>query len=439
MGPFPWLDAAIIVGLILLNGFFAMSELAIVSARRPRLRAMQAQGVRGAGTALALAEDSGRFLSGVQIGITLVGIINGAYSGATLAVPVGDRLAFWFRLPPTVAEEVGFGVVIAIATYLSLIIGELVPKQFALRSPETIAAMVAPFMKQFARATTPFVWVLDQSSQLVFRLLRQNRDNTQTVTEEELRSVVADAASAGVIEAEESQMIAGIMRLADRRVRGVMTPRGEIDWIDADADEAAVRAQLATTPHSRLLVAHGGVDDIIGVLQARDVVQALIEGRPLDLAALARPAPVLPDVLDAVDALVALRDADIPMALVHDEYGHFEGIVTPSDLLAAIAGAFRSDLDNVNDPPAVERDDGTWLISGALPADELAEALGLTLPDERDYETAAGLALDQLRHLPETGEKFRVSGWQFEIIDMDGRKIDKLLASRVTPAMESLG
>lgn len=439
MGPFPWLDAAIILGLILLNGFFAMSELAIVSARRPRLRAMQSQGVAGAGTALALAEDSGRFLSGVQIGITLVGIINGAYSGATLAEPVGERLTWWFGLSPNLAEEVGFGVVIALATYLSLIVGELVPKQFALRSPETIAAMVAPFMLQFARLTTPFVWVLDQSSQLVFRLLRQNRDNTQTVTEEELRSVVADATSAGVIEAEESQMIAGIMRLADRRVRGVMTPRGEVDWIDADADDEEVRAQLATTPHTRLLVAHGSVDDIIGVLQARDVVQALIEGRPLDLVALARPAPVLPDVLDAVDALVALRDSEIPMALVHDEYGHFEGIVTPSDLLAAIAGAFRSDIDDINDPPAVERADGSWLISGALPADELAETLGLTLPDERDYETAAGLALEQLRHLPETGETFRVSGWQFEIIDMDGRKIDKLLACRVTPEMESMG
>ncbi|WP_439547449.1 hemolysin family protein [Sandarakinorhabdus sp.] len=432
MGAFPWLDAAIIAGLILLNGFFAMSELAVVAARRPRLKAMQAQGVRGAESALALAEDSSRFLSGVQIGITLVGIINGAYSGATLAIPVGERLTAWFGLPASLAEEIGFGVVIAIATYLSLIVGELVPKQFALRSPETTAALVAPVMLQFARLTTPFVWVLDQSSQLVFRLLRQDRASTQTVTEEELRSVVADATSAGVIEAEESQMIAGIMRLADRRVRGVMTPRVEIDWIDADADEAEVRAQLAATPHSRLLVAHGGVDDIVGVLQARDVVQALIEGRPLDLVALARPAPILPDVLDAMDALVALRDADIPMALVHDEYGQFEGIVTPSDLLAAIAGAFRSDVDDIDDAPAVANADGSWLISGALPADELAETLGLTLPDERDYETAAGMALEQLRHLPETGEKFRINGWQFEIIDMDGRKIDKLLASKVT-------
>lgn len=432
MPPFPWLDLAIIAGLILLNGFFAMSELAIVSARRPRMRGLAERGSKGAQTALALAEDSGRFLSGVQIGITLVGIINGAYSGATLARPVGDRLAALLGLPLHLAEDVGFAVVIALATYLSLIVGELVPKQFALRSPEAIAVRVAPIMAVFARVTTPFVWVLDRSSHAVFRLLGQSRDADQTVTEEELRSVVAEAATAGVIEAEESDMISGIMRLADRRVRALMTPRGEVEWIDAAAPEDVVRARLAATPHSRILVARGGVDDIIGVLQARDVVQALIEGRALDLAALARPAPVLPDVIDAVDALNTLRGADIPMALVHDEYGHFEGIVTPSDVLSAIAGAFRSDVDDASDPPAVERDDGSWLISGALPVDELAHRLGLTLPDERDYETAAGLALDRLRHLPQTGETFRLGAWRFEIIDMDGRKIDKLLASRMT-------
>ncbi|WP_017666842.1 hemolysin family protein [Sandarakinorhabdus sp. AAP62] len=438
MAPFPWLDACIIAGLILLNGFFAMSELAIVSARRPRLRGLAERGSSGAKIALTLAEDSSRFLSGVQIGITLVGIINGAYSGATLARPVGDRLVLWFGLPAHLAEETGFAVVIVIATYLSLIVGELVPKQFALRSPEAIAVRVAPIMALFARITTPFVWLLDRSSRFVFRLLGQSREGDQTVTEEELRSVVAEATTAGVIEAQESDMIAGIMRLADRRVRGVMTPRGEVEWIDADADEAVVRARLAATPHSRILVARGGVDDIIGVLQARDVVQALIEGKPLDLAALARAAPVLPDVIDAVEALNALRDADIPMALVHDEYGHFEGIVTPSDVLSAIAGAFRSDVDNHDDPPAVERDDGSWLISGALPVDELAHRLGVPLPDDRDYETVAGLALEQLRHLPQTGERFRVGPWQFEVIDMDGRKIDKLLANRIGDGGASL-
>lgn len=431
MQPFPWFDTAIILALIVLNGFFAMSEMAIVSSRRPRLRGMATAGHRGARTALALAEDPGSFLSSVQIGITLVGIVNGAYSGATLAVPVGERLQALFGFNPKLAPEVGFAVVIVIATYLSLIVGELVPKQFALRSPEKIASFVAPIMAVVSKIAAPAVWALDKSSALVFRLLGQARHGDNRVTEEELRSVVAEAETAGVIEQSERQMISGIMRLSDRRVRGVMTPRGEVDWIDADMSDAEIRAQLAASPHTRLPVARGTVDDIIGVLQARDVVQALIEGRPLDLAALAQPAPVIPDVIDAVDALAVLRDASIPIALVHDEYGHFEGIVTPADLLAAIAGEFRSDVDDHSDPPAVERDDGSWLFSGALPADEMADRLGFDLPDTRDYETVAGFVLEHFRHLPETGENFTLKRWKFEIADMDGRKVDKVLATPV--------
>ena len=435
MQPFPWLDVVIIMALILLNGFFAMSEMAIVSSRRPRLRGLATAGHRGARTALGLAENPGSFLSSVQIGITLVGIINGAYSGATLALPVGQRLSAWFGFKPALAEEVGFAVVIVITTYLSLIIGELVPKQFALRSPEKLASFVAPIMAVVSRIATPAVWALDRSSALVFKLLGQVRDGDNRVTEEELRSVVQEAETAGVIEESERQMISGIMRLADRRVRGVMTPRGDVDWIDADMDDAAIRAHLAASPHTRLPVARGTVDDIIGVLQARDVVQALIEGRPLDLSALARPAPVIPDVIDAVDALAVLRDAEIPIALVHDEYGHFEGIVTPADLLAAIAGEFRSDVDDANDPPAVERDDGSWLFSGALPADEMADRLGFDLPEARDYETVAGFVLEHFRHLPETGESFILKRWKFEIADMDGRKVDKVLALPVRTAV----
>ena len=436
MQPFPWLDVAIILALILLNGFFAMSEMAIVSSRRPRLRGMATAGHRGARTALGLAENPSAFLSTVQIGITLVGILNGAYSGATLAMPVGQRLSALFGFKLALAEEIGFGVVIVITTYLSLIVGELVPKQFALRSPEKLASAVAPVMAIVARVATPAVWALDRSSALVFALLGQARDGDNRVTEEELRSVVQEAETAGVIEESERQMISGIMRLADRRVRGVMTPRGLVDWIDADEAPDRIRAHLAASPHTRLPVARGTVDNIIGVLQARDVVQALIEGRPLDLAALARPAPVIPDVIDAVDALAVLRDAEIPIALVHDEYGHFEGIVTPADLLAAIAGEFRSDIDDASDPPAVERDDGSWLFSGALPADEMADRLGFDLPDARDYETVAGFALEHFRHLPETGETFTLKRWKFEIADMDGRKVDKVLA---TPVRSVLG
>ncbi|MFZ4689924.1 MAG: hemolysin family protein [Polymorphobacter sp.] len=433
MQPFPWLDTAIIAGLILLNGFFAMSEMAIVSSRRPRLRGLATSGHRGARAALALAENPGSFLSSVQIGITLVGIVNGAYSGATLAVPVGQRLTAWFGVRPALAEEVGFAVVIVITTYLSLIVGELVPKQFALRSPEKLASFVAPIMAVVSRIATPAVWALDRSSALVFKLLGQAQHGDNRVTEEELRSVVQEAETAGVIEESERQMISGIMRLADRRVRGVMTPRGDIDWIDADMSDADIRTHLAASPHTRLPVARGTVDNIIGVLQARDVVQALIEGRPLDLASLARPAPVIPDVIDAVEALAVLRGAEIPIALVHDEYGHFEGIVTPADLLAAIAGEFRSDVDDHNDPPAVERDDGSWLFSGALPADEMADRLGFDLEPDRDYETVAGFVLEHFRHLPETGESFALKRWTFEIVDVDGRKVDKVLASPVRP------
>jgi putative hemolysin len=438
MQPFPWIDAAMILALVGLNGFLAMSELAIVSSRRPRLRGLAASGKRGAAAALRLAEDPGRFLSSVQIGITLVSILNGAFSGDRLAEPVALRLQSWFNLPAETANDVGLGLVIVSITYISLIIGELVPKQFGLRSPEPISCAVAPFMEAVTRIATPFVWVLDWSSKAVFRLLGQVRDANHVVTEEELRSVVAEAETAGIIEESERAMISGVMRLADRPVRGVMTPRNQVDWLDADATDAETRAALAATPHTRLPVAQGSIDDIIGVLQARDVVTALIEGKPLDLRALAKPAPVIPDQLDAMDALASLRDAEIPIALVHDEYGHFEGIVTPADLLAAIAGAFRSDVDDVNDPPAVERDDGSWLFSGSLPADEMAERLGFDLPDSRDYQTVAGYVLDQLRHLPETGEVFTQGRWRFEIIDMDGRKVDKILAAPVKSVLRRL-
>ncbi|QMW23104.1 hemolysin family protein [Sandaracinobacteroides saxicola] len=433
MPAFPWTDVAIILALIALNGFFAMAELAIVSARRPRLQAMQRAGRRGAGRALALAADSGRFLSAVQIGITLIGVANGAFSGASLAGPVAARLEGWFGLSASVADDVGFALVIVIVTYVSLIIGELVPKQFALRAPEPLAAAVAPAMDLLTRVTRPFVFLLDQSSQLVFRLLRLKRDADHAVTEEELRSMVTDAESAGVIEESERALISGIMRLADRPVRGVMTPRVEVDWLDASAGEDEVRARLIATPHTRIVVADGNIDTIIGVVQARDALAALLEGRPLDLRALAKAAPAVPDVADATDALTALRDAAVPMALVIDEYGHFEGVVTPADLLAAIAGEFKSDMDDELDPHLVTREDGSLLVSGGMAADELAETLGFELPEERDYQTVAGFVLAELEHIPATGEHFEARGWRFEVIDMDGRKIDKLLVSRVQP------
>ncbi len=433
LAPFPWLDVVIIFFLVCLNGVFAMSELAVVSARKPRLKAMARAGRRGAQTALDLASDPGRFLSTVQIGITLIGIIAGAYSGASLGGPTGQRIAL-LGVDPNTAATLGFVLVIVITTYASLVIGELVPKQFALRNPEGIAVTVALPMRWLSRATAPFVWLLDKTSALVFRLLRLNRESGDHVTAEDLHLVVAEAATAGVLEESERVLISSVVRLADRPTREVMTPRIEVDWIDVDADQETIRRKLVEASHNRIPVAEGSVDRLVGVVQARDVVSCLIAGKEIDLRALMKPAPIVPDQLDAMDAMNVLRDSEVPMAFVHDEYGHFEGIVTPGNLLTALAGRFISSADFDTDPPLVERDDGSWWVSGSVSADAMAENLCISLPEDRDYSTAAGFALSILKHIPEVGERFTWRGWQFEISDMDGRKLDKILASEVKRA-----
>ena len=428
--PFPWTDVLIILALVALNGVFAMSELAIVSARKARLEARARAGSRGARTAMELAADPGKFLSSVQIGITLIGILSGAYSGASLGGPVAARIA-GLGVSAETAETLGFALVIGLTTYASLIVGELVPKQFALRAPEAVASVVAVPMRWVAVGAAPLVWVLDQSSGLIFRLLRLNRGNDDHVTAEELQLIVEEASKSGVIEEHERSIIASVVRLADRPVREVMTPRTEVDWLDAQAGDAEIRAKLAATTHTRLPVGDGSIDSVKGVVQARDIAAALLRGEPLDLAALMRKAPVVIDRLDAPDALLALRGAEVPMALIHDEYGHFEGLVTPADLLAAIGGAFASDGHTDDGPDVVERDDGSLLVAGTMPADALADRLGLTLPEDRDYATVAGLALAVLRRLPHEGESFVEQGWKFEIVDLDGRRIDKLLVSLI--------
>ena len=427
--PFPWLDLVLILALIAINGLLSMSELAIVSSREARLKAMVKAGSRGAKCALDLAAEPGRFLSTAQIGITMIGILAGAYSGASLGEPVAQRLVL-LGMDPETSETAGFGLVIVLTTFASLVIGELVPKQFALRNPELIASIVARPMSWLSKATAPFVWLLDKTSEAIFRLFGLNRENKNVVTAEELHLVVAEAQSAGVLEESERAIISGIVRLADRPVREVMTPRTEIDWIDIRCGTDQIRAALADTPHSRLPVAEGSVDKIVGVVAARDMLTALLDGQPLNLRELTRDAPVIPDLMDAMDALAVLRSAEVPLALVHDEYGHLDGIVTPGSILSALAGAFAHDLDEGEDPPLVERDDGSWLVSGAANADLLSDRIGVSMPADRDFSTVAGFALSVLKRIPETGETFKFDGYKFEVIDMDGRKIDKLLVSR---------
>jgi putative hemolysin len=429
LSPFPWIDVVIILALIVLNAVLAMSEMAIVSSREARLKAMARNGSSGAQCALDLSADPGRFLSTVQTGITLIAIIAGAYSGASLGEPTAQRLQL-LGFEPDTAQKLGFGLVIVIVTYVSLVVGELVPKQLALRSPEPIAAIISRPMRWLSRIGAPFVWVLDRSSAFLFRLIGLNRESEKAVTAEELHLVVAEAKTAGVLEENERAIISGVVRLADRPVREVMTPRTEVDWIDISATGDELRQALKETPHSRIPVADGSVENIVGVVQVRDLLDTMLDKKPLSLKRLARTAPVIPDLMDAMDALAVLRSADVPLALVHDEYGHFDGIVTPGSIIAALAGAFRHDIDEGEEPDIVERDDGSYILSGAASADVLSDRLGIQLPADRDFSTVAGFALEVLKHLPEVGEKFVHDRWTFEIVDMDGRKIDKLIAAQ---------
>ena len=431
------LEVAIVLSLVVLNGVFALSELAIVSARRSRLKALAAEGRRGANRALALAADPGRFLSTAQIGITAVSLAAGAYSGATLTADLADYLLQW-GLPESAAGWLAYVAIFSVVTYLSLIVGELVPKNLALRNAETIACLVAPLMTTLSRIAAPAVWLLDVSTRAVFWLLRQRQPLKSTVTEEEIKGLIAEAEGAGVLEAGERQLISGVLRLGDRPVRGLMTPRTDVNWIDANAEPADVKARLLASPHTRLPVGDGSPDDLIGVVRARELLVVLVQDRPLDVRAHVRQAPIIPDTSDALDALAVLRDAEVPMGLIHDEYGHFEGIVTPADVLEAIAGVFQSDVD-VGETYAVPRDDGSWLLSGAMPADEMADQLGIALPAKRDYQTVAGFVLAELRRLPTAGEFVETRGWRFEVVDLDGRRIDKVMASRIPASRRQIG
>ena len=429
MTPFPWTDLAIIIGLIVLNGVFAMSELAIVSAKTSALEARAEAGSAGARTAIELAADPGKFLSTVQIGITLIGIIAGAYSGASLGGPVGERLE-WLGLPAKYADETGFAVVIACTTYLSLIVGELVPKQLALRAAVPVSLVMARPMAWMARAAAPLVWLLDKSSATLIALFGLRERGEASVTAEELQMIFAEATRSGVIEADQRQILTGVVRLAERPVREMMTPRTEVDWIEADADTDEIRQTIEDSPHSLMPVAEGSPDTILGVVKVREVLAAMVAGEPVSIRAMMRRVEVVPDQLDAMDALRALQSSEVAMAVVHDEYGHFEGIVTPVDLLTAIVGTFVSDQNEGDLPQVVEREDGSLLVAGSLSADALADRLGLEYGENREFGTAAGYVLSVLKKLPHEGEHFTDQGWRFEVVDMDGRRIDKLLVSR---------
>ena len=425
-----YIELLIAVALIFINGILAMSELAVVSARRGRLKSMADGGSRGAAAAMRLAEDPGRFLSTVQIGITLVGILAGAFSGATLGARLTTVLVDT-GMPLRFAEPLAYGGVVALITYLSLIVGELVPKQIALRNAEAVAATVAPGMTLLARISAPLVWLLDVSGKTVLALLGQKGESEEKVTEEEVRTIIAEAETAGVLERDEREMIAGVMRLADHSARALMTPRREVEVIDLSDSLDQIREELRATRRSRLPVQDGEADSIVGVVVVKDLIDFLsaTEGDVQDLHAHVQEAPVVMDTADSLHVLREIRASRVHMALVFDEYGHFEGIITPGDVLEAIIGAFQEEEES--EPAIVTRADGSYLVAGWMQVDEFSHELGIQMPRDADFQTVAGFVLAEMNHLPNVGETFEKGSWRFEIVDLDGRRIDKILVSRI--------
>ncbi|MEQ8601135.1 MAG: hemolysin family protein [Devosia sp.] len=423
-------EILIVAVLILVNGALAMSELAVVSSRPARLKVLAEQGNIGAATAMRLAEEPGKFLSSVQIGITLVGILSGAFSGATL----GLRLTTWLKdigLADNFADVAGVGVVVVLITYGSLILGELVPKQIALRNPEAVAARVAQPMALLALIGTPIVWLLDATGKAVLRLLGQGDQTEDSVTEEEVRTIIAEATSAGILEHEEHSMISGVMKLADRSARGIMTPRLDVVLIDLEDSYEDNLKIILETSHTKVLVQEGDADTILGVLAQSDLLPALVAGKQPDLRALVKPVPVVMEHADALDVVESMRKERAQMALVVDEYGHFEGIITYGDVLEVITGIYNEEPGD--EPALTQRQDGSWLVAGWMPVHDFAERFNVPVPKDARYETLAGFVLAQVNHMPAVGESFEQEGWRFEVLDLDGHRIDKVLVTPVAP------
>ena len=434
----PGWELLVIAILFVLNGFFAMSELAVMSSRRARLEHMADEHVRGARAALQLLEEPTRFLSTVQVGITLVGVFAGAFSGATLAGPLSEA----FPALRDYAYPAALAVVVVGITYLSLVIGELVPKRIAFNDPERIASLVAPVMGKLSVAGAPVVWLLGVSTGTLARLLRIPEKRQSTVTEEEVKRMIAEGTQTGVFHAAERDMIDGVLRLADRSVRSVMTPRVEVDWVDLDDPPETIRDEIAESGHSRYPAGRKGLDEIEGIVHTKHLLDQIARSGRFDVASSLRQPLVVHEATPVLRLLEMFRENPVHMAVVVDEYGVLEGIVTPTDILTAIAGELPEDLIDLQEESAVQRGDGSWLMDGMLGIHEterLLERKDMRVGE--DFETLAGFVLAHLGHIPQTGEHFDWEGLRFEIVDMDGRRIDRLLVGNIqeTPATAESG
>ncbi len=421
----------IIVLLIILNGLFSMAEMAIVSARKPRLQQMADAGSPSALAALRLAEAPGDFLSTVQIGITLIGILTGAFSGATLSGPFALLLG---QVPglQRFAEPLAVAIVVVVITYLSLVVGELAPKRIALNNAERIATWVAGPMRWLSLVTRPAVWVLNKSSTGLLRLLGIKPNTDPLVTDEEVRVLLEQGTQSGVFEPIEEEILAQVFRLSDRTVSAIMTPRTDMIWFDVEDSAEQVRATVLEYGHSRYPVARDDLDDIIGVVMVKDLLAKHMVDEKIDLVELAQPPLFVPESMPALDVIERLRETSSHLALVIDEYGGLEGLVTFTDIMRAILGELPNN-QGYSESPVVERDDGTWLVDGMYPVDEFKDTFDIKeLPDEDDasYQTLGGMIMSMLGRVPASGNKVQLADYKLEVLDMDGRRVDKVLVTQ---------
>lgn len=428
-------EIVVIFLLIVANGVFAMSEMAVVTARKSRLQDWAKKGNAKAKVALELANAPNRFLSAVQIGITLIGILAGAYGGRTIA----DRLAAYLSLIPAIepySQAVGLGIVVMGITYFSLVVGELVPKRLALQHPETIATLVAMPLRAFSKISSPAVRVLTISTDALFGLFGRHHAQETPVTEEEIKTLVQKGTEAGVFEESEQDMVEAVFSLGDRSARSLMTPRTQIAWLDLHDPIEQNHQKIAESGHSRFPVGVGSLDQVKGVVQAKDLLASSLAGKPFNLETFLRQPLFMPRAVSALQVLESFKQSGKHIALVVDEYGGIEGLLTHHDILEAIAGEIPFSEKHA-EPKAVQRHDGSWLLDGMLPVDEFKEIFHLeSLPGEKKdaYQTLGGFLFTQMGRVPSVSDHFEWSSLRFEIVDMDGKRIDKVLVARLPAA-----
>ena len=428
------MEYAVLPLLILLNGLFAMSEVALLTARKARLQRMVAEGDRSAAAALAMGENPNRFMSTIQIGITSIGILNGIVGEAAFAAPFAQWLMS-LNVPEQYASMLATAAVVIVITYVSIVIGELVPKRLGQINPETVARFVARPMSWLALASRPFVKLLSASTDLVLRMMGVDPASVSTVTEEEIHAMLAEGSDAGVIEQNEHAMVRNVFRLDERQISSLMVPRSDVVYLDVEESVEENLAKVADTDHSRFPVCRGGLDDVIGFVHTKQLLAQSLRGQAIDLTQHLQEILYVPETLTGMELLENIRSSNTQIALVLDEYGEVQGLITLQDLLEAITGEFASPDDE--NSWALQRDDGSWLLDGLIPIPELKDRLQVrTVPEEEKarYQALSGMLMLVLGRMPQTGDTIVWESWKLEVIDMDGKRIDKVLATPVSTA-----